>query len=278
MESYDRYLSNFLKSTNVKKPEEITDETVRVYRLNLNRRRGPLGENLKKRTQNYYLIALRMFLKYLSRRTIPSLSAERIELSKVTGRHLDLISREELERLLSGGAGQNLKNLRDRAILETLFSTGLRVAELCSLNRDLDLTRDELSVKGKGGRIRVVFLSPLAKAAIKRYLEQRRDLDPALFARIAKKNQSVEELRLSHRGVERVVRHRAATAGISKKVTPHVLRHSFATDLLENGADLRSVQALLGHASIGTTEIYTHVTDKHLREVHKAFHALRRAR
>jgi site-specific recombinase XerD len=174
-----------------------------------------------------------------------------------------------------------LQALRDKAILELLFSTGLRVSELCSLPRELDLTRDEFTVRGKGDKVRVVFLSLEAKKAIKEYLSKRKDMDDALFIQIGNKNKkSVEEkdsLRLTTRSVERIVKHYAIKAGISKKVTPHVIRHSFATDLLQSGADLRSVQMMLGHANIGTTQIYTHVTDKHLREVHKNFHGRRRA-
>jgi site-specific recombinase XerD len=163
--------------------------------------------------------------------------------------------------------------LRDRAILELLFSTGLRISELCSLSiDDVDLTRDEFSVRGKGDKIRVVFLSPEAKRAIKAYLEKRKDMDDALFVQYGKNAKNAKELRLSVRAVQRMMKQVAAKAGITRKVTPHVIRHSFATDLLQNGADLRSVQALLGHANIGTTQVYTHVTDKHLKEIHKKFH------
>jgi site-specific recombinase XerD len=192
-------------------------------------------------------------------------------------RDLDLITSDELNRLINGPKGDtSLSGLRDRAILELFFSTGLRVSELCGLNRDIDLTRDEFSVRGKGEKVRVVFLSPAAKAAIKAYLDKRGDIDDALFIQMGKASKSAKELRLTPRSVERIVKQYSIKAGITRKVTPHVIRHSFATDLLENGADLRAVQALLGHQNIATTQVYTHITDKHLREVHKAFHGKRR--
>jgi site-specific recombinase XerD len=176
--------------------------------------------------------------------------------------------------------GDNERELRDRAILELLFSTGLRVSELCSLSRELDLGTSEFSVRGKGEKVRVVFLSDDAKNAIRKYLKKRKDMDDALFAQVAgpiKKNLSKEKtLRITPRTIERIVKYYAIKAGISKKVTPHVIRHSFATDLLQNGADLRSVQMLLGHANIGTTQIYTHLTDRHLQEIHKNFHNRKR--
>jgi len=166
--------------------------------------------------------------------------------------------------------------LRDKAILELFFSTGLRVSELCSLNRDLDLSKDEFSIRGKGEKVRVVFLSGDAKSAINRYLEERADFDEAMFVQlgrmVAKKEERNESLRLTPRSIERIVKHYAIVAGVSKKVTPHVIRHSFATDLLQNGADIRSVQAMLGHAHISTTQVYTHVTDRQLKEIHKNFH------
>lgn len=289
--NYDRYLSKFIKYTKVKQPLDITDVKIREFRMWLNRqpsspsaRQGrksgyimDVQENtLKKRTQNYYLIALRAFLKYLIRRDIKTISPERIELAKVEERSIDLISSNDLERLMNAPDGADLKNLRDKSILELLFSTGLRVSELCSLNNDIDLTQDEISVRGKGEKIRVVFLSQEAKNAVKLYLDKRTDMDNALFIQLGRGAQKKDSIRLTPRSVERIVKHYAIKAGISKKVTPHVIRHSFATDLLQNGADLRSVQALLGHASISTTQIYTHVTDKHLREIHKAFHGKRR--
>lgn len=288
VENYDRYLSRFIAHTKVKHPEDITAEVIREYRLWLNRqfafpgKRGAVGGTLKKRTQNYYLIALRAFLKYLTRQGVKVLSPERIELAKVPERELDLMSINDLERLLAAPEGSTLLALRDRAILELLFSTGLRVSELVSLQRDLDLSRDEFSVRGKGEKVRVVFLSDSAKRALRAYLDKRVDVDDAMFIHIGRGGENAiakntGSLRLTARSVERLVRRYAVKAGIAKKVTPHVIRHSFATDLLENGADLRSVQALLGHANISTTQIYTHVTDAKLREVHKRFHGKRRS-
>lgn len=280
VENYDRYLTRFIEHTKVTKPEDVTANIVREYRLWLNRQRVSQNdadrETLKKRTQNYYLIALRSFLKYLTREGYTTFPPEKIELAKTPERELDLISGVELERFLVAPDGSDLKSLRDRAIFELLFSTGLRVSELCGLSRDLDLNKDEFSVRGKGEKVRVVFLSDEAKDAIRIYLEKRTDIDDALFVRLAPGAGNAQSLRLTPRSVERLVKHYAIKAGISKKVTPHVIRHSFATDLLENGADIRSVQALLGHANIATTQIYTHVTDQKLKEIHKAFHGKQR--
>jgi len=292
IENYDRYVKKFLEFAKISSPSRIDDELVRKYRLFLNREEKSNGGNLDKKTQNYYLIALRVFLKYLAKRNIASLPAERIELAKTPQRDLDLITEEELRRLLDAplkesarsakqnfsrftlprsGAGSDasqnfalpnsLMALRDKAILELLFSTGLRVSELCALNRDSfgEAKNGEISIRGKGGKIRVVFISDTAKQAVKNYLDKRTDTEEALFL-------------LTPRSVERMIKQRAIEAGISKKVTPHIIRHCFATDLLSNGADIRSVQALLGHSNIATTQIYTHVTDKQLRDVHKNFH------
>ncbi len=278
VENYDRYLSRFLDKTKTKTPAQLTEPIVREFRIWLNREPGVSG-TMKKKTQNYYLIALRAFLKYLRKQGIESLSPERIELAKVGGRDLDLITADELNRLMKGPIGDSLQALRDRAILELLFSTGLRVSELCSLNADIDLSRDEFSVRGKGEKVRVVFLSPSAKSAVSAYLKKRGDMKEALFVgygRGGTPSGSKNEGRLTPRSVERIVKQYAIKAGITRKVTPHIIRHAFATDLLGNGADLRSVQALLGHANIATTQVYTHVTDKHLREVHKNFHGKRR--
>ncbi len=280
VENYNHYLSVFLEQTKAKSPSDINDNMVREFRLWLNRQvtgnNKKTGETLSRKTQNYYLIAIRAFLKYLARQEIKTMPSERIELAKVPERSLDLITENELKRLLESTKGSELKDLRDRAILELLFSTGLRVSELCSLTRDIDLTTDELSIRGKGSKVRVVFISDYAKKVLKEYLAKRKDLDDALFVQISKNGKSMEKrgksLGLTRRSVERIVKYYAIKAGISKKVTPHTMRHLFATDLLSNGADLRSVQALLGHANIGTTQIYTHVTDKHLRDIHKKFH------
>ena len=192
---------------------------------------------------------------------------------------MDLISVEELERLLSAPLKllemkKNIdrqKILRDKSILELFFSTGLRLSELCSLNRDLDLSKDEFSIRGKGEKVRVVFLSDSAKKAISEYLRERKDMAEPLFVQYSSNKR--EDNRLTPRSIERIVKYYAIVAGISKKVTPHIIRHSFATDLLSNGADIRSVQMMLGHANIATTQIYTHITDKQLRDVHKKFHS-----
>jgi len=281
--NYDHYLSRFIDYTKIKSPRDITDDVLRGYRLWLNRQ--PSGSKngtfnvsatLKKRTQNYYLIALRAFLKYLMRRGVPSLAPERIELAKVPERSLDLISPEELDRLFKATEGDSLASLRDRAMIELLFSTGMRVSELCSLSRDIPLHAEEFPVRGKGEKVRVVFLSEEAKTAVKAYLDKRKDMDDALFVNGSTVGKNKEVSRLTPRSVERIIKRYAIKAGISKKVTPHVIRHSFATDLLSNGADLRSVQMLLGHANIGTTQIYTHVTDKQLRKVHQEFHSKRK--
>lgn len=283
VENYDRYLTRFFAFAKINAPEEITEEVVRKFRLYLNRQvANPDGDTLKKRTQNYYLIALRSFLKYLARRDIKTLSADKIELAKTPDRSLDLITRAELDRILAGPdreAAEKTNDLavfRDFAILAVLFSTGLRVSELCSLPREIDLTRDEFTVRGKGEKVRIVFLSENAKSAVRDYLARRADIDDALFISHAKKDEkkdgSEESRRLSPRSVERIVQKYAIKAGVTKKVTPHVIRHSFATDLLQNGADIRSVQVLLGHADISTTQIYTHVSNAHLKEVYKKYH------
>lgn len=277
VENYDRYLTQFLGFIENDDPEALDSEKIREYRLWLNRKvlgtsaKVPktvvLGQQtLKKRTQNYYLIALRAFLKYITaKRGVKTVSAETIELAKVPERTIDIISSDELKRLLDApGKEEDIKKgLKDKAILETLFSTGLRVSEICALPRDLDLSKDEISVRGKGEKVRVVFLSEASKSSIKDYLKGMTAID------------SVTLFNTTPRTVERLVKSYAIKAGISKKVTPHIIRHSFATDLLQNGADLRSVQALLGHANITTTQIYTHVTDRHLKEIHKNFHTKR---
>lgn len=277
IENYDHYLSRFFEYATIKDTSEITEEKVREFRLWLNRQPGTNKDSMKRRTQNYYLIALRAYLKFLRKRDIPSLSPEKIELAKVPERHLDLISSVELDRLLKATDGEGEKALRDKAILEMLFSTGLRVSELCSLDSDIDLSRDDFPIRGKGDKVRVVFLSDAAKEATRAYLKARTDMEPALFVSTARSTETKKRIptRLTPRSIELLIKTYATKAGITKKVTPHVMRHSFATDLLSNGADIRSVQALLGHASINTTQIYTHVTDSHLREVHKKFHSKR---
>jgi site-specific recombinase XerD len=282
VENYSHYLKRFLDWAKIEKPGQIDADLVRQYRLYLNRLQEQ-GKSLKKVTQNYHIIALRNFLKYLAKRDIKTLAADKIELAKQSPREVDFLEGDELDRLLKAPEGDSLRALRDRAILEILFSTGLRVSEVCRLNRDsVNLSKGEFSVRGKGEKLRVVFLSDTAKVALKTYLDKRRDIEPALFVRIpkGKKEETAqakyEKLRLTPRSVQRIIRQYAIKAGISRKVTPHTLRHSFATDLLVSGADIRSVQAMLGHSSITTTQIYTHITDKQLKETHKSFHGKKR--
>ena len=289
IENYDRYLEKFLFWAKISDPKDINDDLIRNFRLYLNRFQNKKGENLKKITQNYYVIAIRCFLKYLTKKDIKTLQAEKVEIGKIPEREVDFLENSEVERILESASGMSFKALRDRAIMELLFSAGLRVSELISINRDkLNLKSGELSVRGKGNKIRVVFISDTASNALKEYLKKREDIDPALFVRDVKslkkfesernkvKNEKNDSLRLTPRSIQRIVKYYALKAGIVKDVHPHTLRHSFATDLLMNGADIRSVQAMLGHASINTTQIYTHVTNPHLKEVHQAFHARRR--
>lgn len=281
LENYGRYLDRFFGFSKIKTISELNEELIRQYRLHLNRLRNTKGEGLKKITQNYHIIALRTFLKYLAKTGIKTVAAERIELGKQEDREVTFLELDELARLVSAPTGEALDTLRDKSILTVLFSSGMRVSELCSLDRDkIDLSRGELSIRGKGSKIRMVFLSEEARESIKNYLNKRSDIDEALFIRIPKgvrppdiKGSDPLSLRLTPRSIQRIVKKYSIKAGIvGKNVSPHSLRHSFATDLLRNGADIRSVQAMLGHASITTTQIYTHVTDKQLREVHQRFH------
>ncbi len=279
LENYGRYLNRFARfasATDAPKVENITEDLIRQYRLYLNRTKDEHGNPLKRVTQNYHVIALRNFLKYLAKREIKGVSAERVELGKQEEREVVFLEKRELERLLDAPQGEKLPVLRDRAMLRTLFSTGMRVSELCSLDRDkIDVAHGEVPIRGKGGKLRLVFLSAEAQDALKAYLDARPDVDEALFIRIPKTGTFAKaaDLRLTPRSVQRIVKKYAAKAGIiGKKVSPHTMRHSYATDLLRNGADIRSVQALLGHSSVTTTQIYTHVTDKQLREVHEKFH------
>ncbi len=274
-ENYERYLRDFIKFTQITKPGQITDDVVRSYRLDLARR------PIKKRSQSYYVIALRTFLKYLAKRDIVSLSADKVELPKVPSRQIEVIEYKDLERLLTAPSATTLRGLRDRAILETFFSTGLRLHELCNLERYIDVERGELSVRGKGDKLRVVFLSDRARDTIKAYMKMRTDAEPALFVSLTKdpKNKQAKPKiigRITSRAVQRMIVTCAKKAGLHGKIHPHQLRHSFATDLLMNGADIRAVQELLGHANISTTQIYTHITNKELREIHKSFHGRRR--
>ncbi|MFH1769832.1 MAG: site-specific tyrosine recombinase/integron integrase [Parcubacteria group bacterium] len=276
VENYDHYLSRFFIFAKIDKPSQLTEELIRKFRLHLNRMTDNKDKSLKKVTQNYHIIALRAFLKYLSKRDIQTVPAEKVELGKQEERQVEFLEEGELKKFLDSPKMNTLAGLRDKSILETLFSTGLRVSELCSLDRDsIDLDRGEFSVKGKGSKIRLVFLSDDAKSTIIQYLDKRVDADEALFIRVPKdeKFEKYENLRLTPRSIQRVIKKYAIESGIvGKKVSPHTLRHSYATDLLRNGADIRSVQAMLGHSSVTTTQIYTHVTDKQLREVHKKFH------
>jgi site-specific recombinase XerD len=268
---YERALRKFFDFGKIKKPENITNEKIRSFRVYLSEK-----TNLKKNTQSYYVIAIRNFLRYLVKRDIKTVSPDKIELPQIPKRQIDIIEYEDLERLLQAPEGNSLKSLRDRAILELLFSTGLRVSELCGLDRYLNWNRGEITVRGKGEKLRVVFISDRAKKAIKDYLNKRTDADQALLVSYSNNKNPKTIGRITPRSVQRLVDFYSRKAGISKKISPHTLRHLFATDLLMNGADLRSVQEMLGHASIQTTQIYTHLTNKALKEVHDAFHGRRR--
>ncbi len=273
--NYDFYLHRFAKWAGNPTPNKITRELVHKYRLFLNRlEQGREEVTLKKSTQNYHLIALRSFLKYLSKYDITSLSPEQIELAKQSKRTVDFLETDELQRLIAQPKGERLADLRDKAILELLFSTGTRVSELAGLKiEQVNLKRDEFTVRGKGDKPRLVFLSDDAKVALKLYLAKRRDLSPFIFvshdrAKAARKDAGP----LTPRSIQRIVEAYATSAGITKKITPHTLRHTFATDLLLSGADIRSVQSMLGHESITTTQVYTHITNKHMKDVYKKYH------
>lgn len=278
--NYDLYLTRFLNISKVARPEDLTLDDVRDFRLWLNRQVSSRGTGLKKSTQNYYLISLRSFLKYLQKQDINTLAPEKIELAKVGERQVSVLDGDDLDRFLKApiARGQSLLELRDKAILELLFSTGLRVSELASLKRDsINLAKDEFTIRGKGDKLRVVFVSQSARHWLKEYLDRRTDDHVALFIRLDRAGRRSSDVHpLTPRSIERMVDHYAKAAGITKRITPHTLRHSYATDLLQNGADIRSVQAMLGHASIQTTQVYTHVTNKQLKEVHQAFHDLQR--
>lgn len=274
--NYHHYLMRLVEFTDDADISKLTPETVRTWRLALNRMTDEQGQPLEKTTQNYHLIALRSFLKYLAKRGITALDSAKIELAKVTRPQVGFLDAEEIERLFAAADTSNLVGLRDRAIMELLFSSGLRVSELTALDRDdINLERREFMVRGKGGKDRPVFISPEAAEAVTHYLKLRQDNFKPLFIHFAGSKAELDEgryTRLTDRSVQRLIKRYAKLAGIVKSVTPHTLRHSFATDLLRNGADLRSVQAMLGHANISTTQIYTHVTDPQLKEVHERFH------
>jgi len=278
---YLRRFAGFAKESGVISTAKISKELVHKYRLWLNRLGSDKKEGLKKNTQNYHLIALRGFLKYLVKNDIKSLEPEKVELAKQEQRQVDFLEGADLERILEAPLKIELPEIirkRDKAILELFFATGLRVSELCKLKiENINLKKDEFTVRGKGSKLRVVFLSDDAKRAIEEYLKSRLDTNPFLFTSHDKAaGGRDEQTGLTPRSVQRLVQKYAKVAGITKEVTPHTMRHSYATDLLMNGADIRSVQAMLGHASITTTQVYTHITDQQLRDVHKAFHGRKR--
>lgn len=287
--NYAHYLarfSAFAKQTGITRPEDIVLDTVRAYRLFLNRLENDKGGRLKLVTQNYHVIALRAFLKYLAKRDVDTLSAEKIELAKNPSREVSVMNNDEVARIKAATKEEKneMNRLRDTAILELLFSSGIRISELVQLKiKQLNFQNGEFTVRGKGDKLRLSFMSEEAIKNIQAYLKKRHDNNPALFVSHSKIGNAVERQMesvggnskvpgLTARSVQRLVQKYAMLAGIMHKVTPHTFRHSFATDLLQNGADIRSVQTLLGHASITTTQIYTHVTNQQLREVHKKFH------
>lgn len=274
--NYDFYLKRFLDWAKDPATDAVDQDMIHNYRLYLNRLEARDEGTLKKSTQNYHLIALRSFLKYLARHDVVSMAPEKIELAKQGSRDVSFLEAQDLENLLEAperSEADPVIKARDKAVLEVFFSTGMRVSELASLTWDqINLEKDEFTVRGKGDKTRIVFLSPQARQALRRYQEERDDEVPYIFIRHDRAQSSKEPGGLTPRSIERLVRKYAILAGITKKVSPHTLRHSFATDLLINGADIRSVQAMLGHASINTTQIYTHVTNQQLRDVHKAFH------
>ena len=277
-ESYRRYLERFIEFAGDIEVDTITSELVRKYRLWLNRVESTKGGELAMITQVYHLIALRGFLNYLSKRDIESLAPNKIDLPKVHRKQVTFLHFEEVERMLEAiPDDETPQHLRDKAILELLFSSGLRVSELCNLDRDhVNLKRREFMVRGKGQKDRPVFVSNAAARAIEAYLAVRTDTLPALFLNYSRNNvasTSGDYRRLLPRSIQRTVAKYAKLAGITKHVSPHTMRHSFATDLLMNGADIRSVQSMLGHSNISTTQVYTHVTDAHLKEVYERFHS-----
>lgn len=274
--NYDHYLTRLIDYAGDIQVTDIDQELVRKWRLWLNRLGTNTSDELQKTTQNYHLIALRSFLKFCAKRDWTALAPEKIELAKTTRKQVTFLNPEELQRLFAEPKLDTLPGLRDRAILELLFSSGLRVSELVGLDREhINLKRREFMVRGKGQKDRPIFISPEAASYVQKYLDQRNDTTKPLFIRYSGRKAidlSGNYHRLTARSVQRMVARYALLAGITKHVSPHTLRHSFATDLLMNGADLRSVQALLGHSNISTTQIYTHVTDPHLKSVHDKFH------
>lgn len=276
IENYDHYLTRLVDFAGDIKVSDIDPEVIRKWRLWLNRLGTNTSDELQKTTQNYHLIALRSFLKYCAKRGIDALPADKIELARTKRVQVTFLNDEEMKRLLGEPDITREGGLRDRAILELLYSSGLRVSELVALNKDhINLKRREFMVRGKGQKDRPIFISDEATEWIQKYLDKRTDNTTPLFVRVGgkkKSDQTGNHKRLTARSIQRMVARYALLAGITKHVSPHTLRHSFATDLLMNGADLRSVQALLGHSNISTTQIYTHVTDPHLKQVHQRFH------
>lgn len=274
--NYDHYLTRLSDFAGDIKVSDIDQELVRKWRLWLNRLGTNTSDELQKITQNYHLIALRSFLKYCAKRDIPAMAADKVELARTPRKEIAFLTPEEFDLMLGKVPLNHSYGLRDRAILELLFSSGLRVSELVGLNRDhINLKRKEFMVRGKGQKDRPIFISDEAARWIQNYLDKRSDNASPLFIRYSGKkiiDQSGDHLRLTVRSVQRLVQRYALLAGITKRVSPHSLRHLFATDLLMNGADIRSVQALLGHSNISTTQIYTHVTDPHLKAIHEKFH------
>lgn len=276
IQNYDHYLTRLIDFAGDIKISEIDGELIRKWRLWLNRLGTNTSDELGKATQNYHLIALRSFLKFCARRDIPAMTADKIELSRTQRKQVTFLTEDELERVFAQPDITTNAGLRDRAILELLFSSGLRVSELTGLDKDhINLKRREFMVRGKGQKDRPIFISETAADWISRYIDKRQDTAKPLFIRYSGSKQvdmSGNFQRLTPRSVQRLVARYALLAGITKHVSPHTMRHSFATDLLMNGADLRSVQAMLGHSNIATTQIYTHVTDPHLKSVHERFH------
>ena len=282
-ENYSRFLNrflNWLEQNNLQsiKPHELTSEHIWDYRVFLARQYRPQSPTpLKKSTQNYYLIALRALLNYFADRDIISLPSEKIKLARnKEDRQVRFLALEQLEKLFSAPNTSTPQGTRDRAILEVFFSTGMRIAELVALNREQikikeDTTELELGIVGKGGRTRTVYFSKRALQWLQKYLEARHDDNPALF--ISYRRRKDASGRLTTRAIEKMLKRYALFAGLPITTTPHVMRHSFATDLLSQGVDLRTIQEFLGHKSIAATQIYAHVTSKTLREVHRKFHS-----
>jgi site-specific recombinase XerD len=276
IQNYDHYLTRLLDFAGDIAIQDIDPELIRKWRLWLNRLGTNTSDELQKNTQNYHLIALRSFLKFCTKRDIRAMPADKIELAKATRKQVTFLNHDELQRLFNAPKLDTIQGMRDRAIIELLFSSGLRVSELVGLNiGDINLKRKEFMVRGKGQKDRPIFISDTAAWWIQQYLDKRQDNSTPLFIRYSgNKRVSVSGnyYRLTARSVQRLIARYALLAGITKHVSPHTLRHSFATDLLMNGADLRSVQAMLGHSNISTTQIYTHVTDPHLKSIHQKFH------